>query len=59
MRGELSGRYCRAGYKHGMVKIFDKDLKFKSSFGGPGKNPGALNMPQGMDLDEAGNIWVA
>jgi len=45
--------------KHGMVKIFDKDLKFKHSFGGPGKNPGMLNMPQGMDLDEAGNIWVA
>jgi tripartite motif-containing protein 71 len=45
--------------KHGMVKIFDKDLKFKNSFGGPGKSPGMLNMPQGMGLDEAGNIWVA
>jgi tripartite motif-containing protein 71 len=45
--------------KHGMVKIFGKDLKFKSAFGGPGKSPGMLNMPQGMDLDEAGAIWVA
>lgn len=45
--------------KHGLVKLFGKDLKFKSSFGGVGSNPGQLNSPQGMALDDKGNVWVA
>ncbi len=45
--------------KHGLVKIFGKDLKFKGSFGGIGNNPGQFNMPQGMALDDRGNVWVA
>jgi len=45
--------------KHGLVKIFGPDFKFKASFGGVGSAAGQLNMPQGMDLDSAGNLWVA
>ena len=35
--------------KHGAVKIFGKDLKFKKSFGSVGSDPGSFNMPQGME----------
>jgi tripartite motif-containing protein 2/3/tripartite motif-containing protein 71 len=45
--------------KHGLVKVFGEDLKFKHSFGGVGSNPGLFNMPQAMALDESGHIWVA
>lgn len=45
--------------KHGLVKIFGNDLKFRSSFGGIGAAPGQLNMPQGMALGPVGSVWVA
>ncbi|MCL5123780.1 MAG: NHL repeat-containing protein [Deltaproteobacteria bacterium] len=45
--------------KHGLIKIFDKDGKFRSSFGGEGKEPGLLNAPQGMILDPSGSLIVA
>ncbi len=45
--------------KHGLVKFFGEDLKFKRSFAGVGSSPGLLNTPQAMALDESGNIWVA
>jgi len=45
--------------KHGMIKVFGPDLKFKAAFGGVGGAPGQLNMPQGMRLDSNGHIWVA
>ncbi len=45
--------------KHGLVKIFGDDLKFRVSFGGVGGAPGQLNMPQGMELGPDGSVWVA
>jgi len=45
--------------KHGLVKVFGPDLKFRFSFGGVGSAPGMFNMPQGMKLDEEGGVWVA
>jgi tripartite motif-containing protein 71 len=45
--------------KHGMVKVFGPDLAFRASFGGAGARPGRMNMPQGLELDASGCIWVA
>ncbi len=45
--------------KHGLVKVFGRDHKFKSSFAGIGSEPGLLNTPQGMALDAKGHVWVA
>ncbi|MFH0824849.1 MAG: NHL repeat-containing protein [Pseudomonadota bacterium] len=45
--------------KHGMVKVFDKDLKYKRSFGSNGAAPGMLNLPEGMDFDRDGRLWIA
>jgi len=45
--------------KHGLVKVFGKDLKFKRGFGGVGAAAGLLNLPQGMALDDRGHLWVA
>jgi len=45
--------------KHGQVKVFGEDLKFKRRFGSDGSDPGMLNMPQGMRLDDKGRLWVA
>jgi DNA-binding beta-propeller fold protein YncE len=45
--------------KYGLVKIFDKDMKFKGSFAPNGDGPGELNDPQGMTIDDQGNLWVA
>ena len=54
-----SGEIVVLDSKHGLVKIFGDDLKFKHRFGGVGSNPGLFNMPQAMALDESGHIWVA
>lgn len=45
--------------KHGMVKIFGPDLIFRAGFGGVGSGPGQMNMPQGMELDASGCVWIA
>jgi DNA-binding beta-propeller fold protein YncE len=45
--------------KHGLIKVFGPDLKFKAGFGGVGSAPRLLNMPQGMRLDSNGHVWVA
>src|SRR5208283_1612621 len=45
--------------KHGRIKVFGADLKLIRRFADAGKDPGLLNMPQGMALDDAGRVWVA
>lgn len=45
--------------KHGLVKVFGEDLSYRRAFGGVGKEPGQLNLPQGMTLDGSEHVWVA
>ncbi|MDQ7781670.1 MAG: NHL repeat-containing protein [Desulfomonilaceae bacterium] len=46
--------------KHGLIKVFDVDYRFKGDFGGGvGSEPGRLNMPQGMGLDAREHVWIA
>jgi DNA-binding beta-propeller fold protein YncE len=45
--------------KHGLIKVFDKDYKYIAEYAGQGKEPGKLNLPQGMIIDHEENIWVA
>ncbi len=52
-----TGEYLVLDSKHGVVKVFDKNLRFTSEF--PDRTQGALNMPQGMAIDDKDNLWVA
>ena len=49
--------------KHALVKVFDLEGRFLRKFGGLSssrKEPGLLNMPTGISLDErSGSVWVA
>jgi DNA-binding beta-propeller fold protein YncE len=45
--------------KHGQVKVFGEDLRFKRAFAANGSQPGQLTMPQGMTMDAEGNLWIA
>lgn len=39
------------GYGKSWVHIYDKDRKYRSSFGGPGKEPGKFQTPHGLWID--------
>ena len=41
------------------ITILNHDLTLHGSFGGKGREPGQLNMPEGIAVDRKGNILVA
>jgi hypothetical protein len=45
--------YVADGYGKSWVHVYDKDRKYLSSFGGPGKEPGKFHTPHGLMIDSA------
>jgi hypothetical protein len=41
------------------VKIFDPGGNYRDAFGGPGRGPGEIAIPQGLTRDAAGVVYVA
>ena len=41
------------------IQVFDKDGKFLFKFGEKGQGNGQFLVPYGIDVDKAGNVWVA
>jgi DNA-binding beta-propeller fold protein YncE len=42
-----------------VVLVFDKNLEFQTEFGGRGGQPGNLIVPNDMDIDSSGRLYVA
>jgi len=47
------------GYGNARVAKFDKTGKFIKSFGATGSGPGQFNVPHSIQVDAAGNVYVA
>ena len=46
-------------YDAGEVRVFDRDGKFVRTMGRNGRGPGELSRSSSVNVDSAGNIWVA
>jgi DNA-binding beta-propeller fold protein YncE len=57
---DLEGNiFISDGYINSRVAVFDKNGKWKMSFGTPGDGPGQFNTPHGIANDAQGNLYVA
>jgi DNA-binding beta-propeller fold protein YncE len=50
--------YVGDGYGSSYVNVYDKDGKYRSTFGGKGSGDGQLDCPHGMILDARGKVPV-
>jgi DNA-binding beta-propeller fold protein YncE len=46
--------FAADGYGKSWVHVYDRDRKYVTSFGGPGKTPGKMQTPHGLWLDARG-----
>ena len=51
--------YISDGYINSRVTKVDKNGKWLKSWGEPGDQPGQLNTPHSIAVDENGNVYVA
>ncbi len=47
------------GYGNSRVAKYDKDGRFLAQTPGPGTGPGQMNLPHSLQVDAAGNVYVA
>jgi DNA-binding beta-propeller fold protein YncE len=50
--------YVGDGYGSSFVNVYDSNGKYLRTFGGPGKEPGQLNCPHGIILDDRGTTPI-
>jgi len=51
--------YVSDGYRNSRVVKFSASGKYLLSWGSKGDRPGQFDLPHGLDLDSAGNVYVA